>query len=62
MAKTTRTARMPVEQIARSILVLRGHRVILDGDLAAIYGVSTGRLNEAVSEKPGGFPMISCFA
>jgi hypothetical protein len=56
MAKTTRTARMPVEQIARSILVRRGHRVILDGDLAAIYGVSTGRLNEAVKRKARRFP------
>ena len=32
-----------VEHITRSILVLRGTRVILDRDLAAIYGVTTGR-------------------
>jgi ORF6N domain len=30
------------------ILALRGHRVVLDSDLAAIYGVSTGHFNEAV--------------
>jgi serine/threonine-protein kinase HipA len=43
-----RSAPVPVEQISRSILILRGQRVILDSDLALIYGVSTGRLNEAV--------------
>lgn len=54
MAKTTRTPHhigttpVPVEQVAHSILLLRGKRVILDRELAAIYGVPTGRLNEAV--------------
>lgn len=42
--------------IAGSILVLRGQRVILDSDLAAIYGVSTGRLNEAVKRNIARFP------
>ncbi|WP_349770763.1 ORF6N domain-containing protein, partial [Steroidobacter cummioxidans] len=37
-----------MEKISSSILLLRGCRVILDRDLAAIYGVKTGRLNEAV--------------
>lgn len=56
MAKKTHAALVPVEDIARSILVLRGHRVILDRDLAAIYGVSTGRLNEAVKRNARRFP------
>lgn len=47
---------LPIESIARSILILRGHRVILDRDLAAIYGVSTGRLNEAVKRNIERFP------
>lgn len=47
---------LPVESIARSILVLRGHRVILDRDLAAIYGVSTSRLNEAIKRNAKRFP------
>jgi hypothetical protein len=47
---------VPVEGITRSILVLRGHRVILDSDLAAIYGVSTGRFNEAVKRNIERFP------
>jgi hypothetical protein len=47
---------VPVEGISRSILILRGHRVILDSDLAAIYGVSTGRFNEAVKRNIERFP------
>jgi hypothetical protein len=39
-----------------SIVILRGHRVILDSDLAAICGVSTGRLNEAVKRNNERFP------
>jgi hypothetical protein len=35
MAKKTSAARVPVEYIARSILVLRGHKVLLDSELAA---------------------------
>jgi hypothetical protein len=37
---------VPVEGISRSILVLRGQRVLLDAELAALYGVTTKRLNE----------------
>lgn len=39
MDMTDQTALMPIEHIARSILVLRGQRVLLDTDLAALYGV-----------------------
>src|SRR6266851_1949633 len=38
------------------VLVLRGQRVILDRELAVIYGVSTGRLNEAVKRNAERFP------
>ena len=37
---------VPVERIERSILLVRGQRVILDADLAQMYGVTTKRLNE----------------
>lgn len=47
---------MPVEHITQSIFVLRGTRVILDRDLAEIYGVTTGRLNEAVKRNARRFP------
>jgi hypothetical protein len=56
VAKATRAVLAPVEHIARSILILRGQRVILDRDLAAIYGVSTGRFNEAVKRNAKRFP------
>jgi hypothetical protein len=56
MTKTTDSALVPVERITHSILLLRGHRVIIDRDLAAIYGVSTGRLNEAVKRNAERFP------
>ncbi|MGH8251960.1 MAG: ORF6N domain-containing protein [Steroidobacteraceae bacterium] len=42
--------------IARRILVLRGQRVLLVGDLAALYGVSSKRLNEQVRRKRARFP------
>jgi hypothetical protein len=38
------------------ILELRGHKVILDADLALIYGVPTKRLNEQVKRNAGRFP------
>lgn len=56
MVSSRSAARVPVEHITQSILILRGHRVILDRDLAAIYGVTTGRLNEAVKRNAKRFP------
>ena len=35
-----------VERIERSILLIRGHKVMLDRDLAYLYGVSTKVLNQ----------------
>src|SRR5690606_35396825 len=46
----------PVEHIASSIIVLRGHRVILDQQLAGLYGVDTRRLNEQVRRNRHRFP------
>ena len=42
--------------IALSFLVIRGEKVILDADLAALYGVSTKRLNEQVRRNRERFP------
>lgn len=42
--------------IVQRILVLRGQRVILDADLARLYGVSTSRLNEQVRRNSQRFP------
>ncbi|HWG29043.1 MAG TPA: ORF6N domain-containing protein [Steroidobacteraceae bacterium] len=52
----TGTGLVPLERITRAILVLRGQRVILDRELAAIYGVSTKRLNEQVKRNAERFP------
>jgi DNA-binding XRE family transcriptional regulator len=46
-AKTKHASPVPVEQIGRSILILRGHRVLLDSELARIYGVETRVLNSS---------------
>ena len=35
-------------EITRHITVVRGHKVMIDADLAALYGVPTKRLNEQV--------------
>jgi len=43
-------------RIEARIHVIRGERVILDADLAALYGVPTGRLNEAVRRNRARFP------
>ncbi len=56
MTKTKRISPEPVEHIARSILILRGQRVILDRELAAIYGATTKRLNEQVKRNRDRFP------
>ncbi len=47
---------VPIDQIALAIVVLRGHKVMLDFDLARLYGVTTGNLNKAVNRNRGRFP------
>lgn len=50
-----------VEQMGY-IFVIRGQKVMLDADLAELYGVSTKRFNEQVRRISPGFPRTSCFA
>jgi hypothetical protein len=47
---------IPVERIERSILLIRGHKVMLDADLARLYGVETKALNRAVKRNLSRFP------
>ena len=47
---------LPVERIERAILVLRGHRVLLDAELARLYGVATRALVQAVQRNLDRFP------
>jgi len=51
-----RRAAIPAERIERSILVLRRHKELLDADLAALYGVETRVLVQAVKRNLGRFP------
>jgi hypothetical protein len=37
---------VPLERVENAIWLLRGHRIILDTDLSALYGAETRRLNE----------------
>ena len=47
---------VPSDNIERAILVIRGRRVMLDADLASVYGVTTRRLNEQVKRSRDRFP------
>jgi hypothetical protein len=44
--------------IAQRILVMCGQRVLLDSDLAELYGVQTEWLNHQVRRNPASFPLI----
>jgi len=56
MAKTLEGQLVPLERIESRIFVLRGHRVMLDRDLAGLYGVATRVLNQAVKRNKDRFP------
>lgn len=47
---------IPTEVIEQKIYFIRGHKVMLDGDLAKLYGVPTKRLNEQVRRNIKRFP------
>ena len=49
-------AMVPAERIERSILLIRGHKVMLDEDLAALYAVEVKILNQAVKRNIDRFP------
>ena len=56
MASSKKTLVVSKGQIDSMIRSIRGVRVMLDSDLAAIYGVSTKRLNEQVKRNLDRFP------
>lgn len=45
-----------IDKIRESIVDIRGHKILLDSDVARIYGVDTKRINEAVKNNPEKFP------
>ena len=47
---------IPAEKIAAKIVIVRDKKVMIDNDLAMLYGVKTGRLNEQVSRNIKRFP------
>jgi hypothetical protein len=47
---------IPAEHIENSIFIIRGHKVMVDVDLAVLYGVDAKRLNEAVKRNMKRFP------
>ena len=46
----------PLVRIDSSILQIRGHKVMIDTDLAALYGVPTKALNQAIKRNAQRFP------
>jgi len=59
MAKTELA--LPSEAIERSVLLARGQKVLLDSDLASLYGVTTKRLNEQAKRNIERFPVDFMF-
>jgi len=53
---TSKQLPIPVERIESAILLIRGEKVLLDKDLALLYGVSTSVLNKAVTRNIDRFP------
>ena len=53
---TDKKTLVPGEKVDRSILLIRREKVMLDADLAALYGVSTKVLNQAVKRNSDRFP------
>jgi hypothetical protein len=47
---------VPVEVVKGKIYLIRGQKVLLDADLAQLYGVETANLNKAVKRNIGRFP------
>lgn len=50
------TSLAPVNRIEQRIFLIRGQRVMIDRDLARLYGVPTKQLNRQVKRNPGRFP------
>lgn len=53
---------IPDELVMNKIYLIRGQKVMLDRDLAELYGVTTVNLNKAVKRNIKGFQTILCFS
>ena len=56
MPKRKSASLIPAERIERSIVLLRGHKILMDSDLADLYEVEVKRLNQAVKRNIERFP------
>jgi len=52
---------IPIERIENSIMLIRDQKVMIDRDLAELYGVETRVLNQAVRRNKKDFRQTSCF-
>jgi hypothetical protein len=59
-AKSNIAQVLPDETLIRKIYLIRGYKVMLDSDLADLYGVETKRLKEAVKRNIERFPLDLC--
>ncbi|MBN1494271.1 ORF6N domain-containing protein, partial [Candidatus Peregrinibacteria bacterium] len=59
--KHTKNIAVPGQNIDYAIYIIRGHRVMLDENLAQIYGVETRILNQAVRRNKERFPIDFMF-
>ncbi len=62
MAKKELKVNVPEEVIVNQIYIIRGHKVMLDKDLASLYQVTTGNLNKAVQRNLKRFPSDFSFS
>lgn len=56
-AQTTPLLPISMEDVQNKIVILRGEPVILDRDVATLYGVETREINQAIKNNPGKFPV-----
>jgi hypothetical protein len=61
MTTQTSNSLIPDEIISSKMFIIRDVKIMLDKDLAELYGVSTGNLNKAVKRNIKGFRKTLCF-
>ena len=59
--ENTESGLLKPDTIKNRILTIRGVQVMIDWDLAELYGVETKRINEQVKRNPNRFPVRYCF-
>ncbi len=60
--KNRQVITLPQDRIETKIYLMRGKKIMIDRDLAELYGAETKVLNQAVRRNKKGFPVILCFS